>query len=113
MVSIARSHGARGVGARIAFAPEGLPLSHVTDKQLTNRLRRAHCHLATIITMIEANRDGLVIAQQMRAVIAALEKAKTVLITDHIEHHLEEVVGPLAEETRQKLARLSDIAKLL
>ena len=88
-------------------------MSHATDKQLTNRLRRAHGHLATIITMIESNRDGLEIAQQMQAVVAALEKAKTVLITDHIQHHLEEAVGPLSDETRRKLAHLGDLAKLL
>lgn len=88
-------------------------MSHVTDKQLINRLRRAHGHLATIITMIESNRDGLEIAQQMRAVVAALEKAKAVLITDHIQHHLEEAVGPLSDETKLKLAHLGDIAKLL
>lgn len=88
-------------------------MSHATDKQLTNRLRRANGHLATIIGMIEANRDGLEIAQQMQAVIAALEKAKTVLITDHIEHHLEEVVGPLSPEARAKLGALGDLAKYL
>ena len=88
-------------------------MSHAYDKRLQNRLRRANGHLATIITMIEANRDGLEIAQQMQAVIGALEKAKTVLITDHIEHHLEELVGPLPVETREKLSKLGDLAKLL
>ena len=88
-------------------------MGHATDKQLVNRLRRANGHLATIVEMIEANRDGLEIAHQLRAVISALEKAKTVLITDHIEHHLEDVVGPLSEDTRGKLGRLGDLAKLL
>ena len=88
-------------------------MSHAYDKRLQNRLRRANGHLATIIGMIEANRDGLEIAQQMQAVISALEKAKTLLITDHIEHHLEEVAGPLSAETRQKLSKLGDLAKLL
>jgi hypothetical protein NreA len=88
-------------------------VSHADDKRLQNRLRRANGHLATIVEMIEANRDGLEIAQQMQAVIAALEKAKTLLITDHIEHHLEELAGPLSPETRDKLARLGDLAKFL
>lgn len=88
-------------------------MSHADDKRLQNRLRRANGHLATIVEMIEANRDGLEIAQQMQAVIAALEKAKTLLITDHIEHHLEELAGPLSPETRDKLARLGDLAKFL
>jgi len=88
-------------------------VSHATDKQLVNRLRRANGHLATIVEMIEGNRDGLEIAHQMRAVISALENARTVLIKDHIEHHLEDVVGPLSEEIRGKLGRLGDLAKLL
>ncbi len=88
-------------------------MSHVTDKQLLNRLRRANGHLSTIVGMIESNRDGLEIAQQMQAVIRALESAKAVLIRDHIDHHLEAVVGPLPAETREKLAKLGDLAKLL
>jgi DNA-binding FrmR family transcriptional regulator len=88
-------------------------VSHVTDKQLQNRLRRAHGHLGKIVGMIEANRDGMEIAQQMQAVIGALENAKSVLIRDHIEHHLEDIVGPLPAETRAKLAKLSDLAKFL
>ena len=63
--------------------------------------------------MIEDNRDGLEIAQQLQAVLGALDKAKTVLVTDHIEHHLEDVVGPLSLEARNKLARLTDLAKYL
>ncbi|HEX5380185.1 MAG TPA: metal-sensing transcriptional repressor [Phenylobacterium sp.] len=88
-------------------------MSHATDTQLLNRLRRANGHLAKIVGMIEANRDGLEVAQQMQAVIGALENAKAVLIRDHIEHHLEEIVGPLPADTRAKLAKLSDLAKFL
>lgn len=88
-------------------------MSHTNNTDLRNRLRRAQGHLAKIVTMIEENRDGLEIAQQLQAVVAALEKAKTVLVTDHIEHHLEEAVGPLSRDTREKLAKLSDLAKYL
>ncbi|MDP3748309.1 MAG: metal-sensing transcriptional repressor [Phenylobacterium sp.] len=88
-------------------------MSHTHNTDLKNRLKRAHGHLATILTMIEDNRDGLETAQQLQAVISALEKAKTVLVTDHIEHHLEEVVGPLSREAREKLSKLSDLAKYL
>jgi DNA-binding FrmR family transcriptional regulator len=88
-------------------------MSHTTDADLINRLKRANGHLATIITMIEENRDGLDIAQQLQAVVSALEKAKTVLVTDHIEHHLEEAVGPLSREAREKLAKLTSLAKYL
>lgn len=88
-------------------------MSHAHNNDLMNRLKRAQGHLATIITMVEGNRDGLETAQQLQAVISALEKAKTLLVTDHIEHHLEDVVGPLSREARAKLAKLSDLAKYL
>lgn len=88
-------------------------MSHAHNPDLLKRLKRAQGHLATIVKMVEDNRDGVETAQQMQAVISALDKAKNVLVTDHIEHHLEEVVGPLSKEARTKLARLSDLAKYL
>jgi len=88
-------------------------VSHAKNADLINRLKRANGHLATIVRMIEDNRDGLEIAQQLQAVVSALDKAKTVLVTDHIEHHLEDVVGPLSREAREKLGRLADLAKYL
>ncbi|CAN7446814.1 metal-sensing transcriptional repressor [Phenylobacterium sp. LjRoot225] len=88
-------------------------MSHATNPDLLNRLKRAKGHLATIIKMIEDERDGLETAQQLLAVINALDKAKTLLVTDHIEHHLEDVVGPLSREAREKLGRLTDLAKYL
>jgi DNA-binding FrmR family transcriptional regulator len=88
-------------------------MSHAKNPELLKRLKRAHGHLATIAKMIEDERDGLETAQQLQAVISALDKAKTLLVADHIENHLEEVVGPLSREAREKLARLTDLAKYL
>lgn len=88
-------------------------MSHATDKALVNRLKRANGHLARIATMVEENRSALDIAQQLQAVIAALEKAKTVLVAHHIEHHLEEAVGDLPGETRQMLLQISELARYL
>lgn len=88
-------------------------MSHATDKALVNRLRRANGHLARIASMVEENRGALDIAQQLQAVIAALDKAKTVLITHHIKHHLEEAVGETSPQTRQMLDQLSELAKYL
>lgn len=88
-------------------------MSHADNHDLLNRLKRAQGHLATIVKMVEDHRDGLQTAQQMQAVIGALEKAKSVLVTDHIEHHLEEVMGPLTTEARAELLRLSKLARYL
>ena len=88
-------------------------MSHACNPDLLNRLKRAHGHLATILKMIEEGRDGLETAQQLQAVVSALDKAKTLLVADHIEHHLEDAVGPLTAEAREKLSRLTDLAKYL
>lgn len=88
-------------------------MSHASDKALVNRLRRANGHLARIATMVEENRSALEIAQQLQAVIGALNKAKSVLVSHHIEHHLEEAVGDLSPEARHMLTQLSELAKFL
>jgi DNA-binding FrmR family transcriptional regulator len=88
-------------------------MSHAANPDLLNRLRRAHGHLAGIMRMVEVGDDGLKIAQQMQAVIAALEKTKTLIVSDHIEHHLEALIGPLPSEVRGELGKLGELAKYL
>jgi DNA-binding FrmR family transcriptional regulator len=88
-------------------------MSHAANPDLLNRLRRANGHLAGIIKMVEDGGDGLKIAQQMQAVVSALDKAKTLIVTDHIEHHLEELLGPLPSAVRNDLAKLGEFAKYL
>ncbi|WP_068088451.1 metal-sensing transcriptional repressor [Novosphingobium rosa] len=88
-------------------------MSHASNPDLLNRLKRAQGHLAKIIEMVSEGRDGLQIAQQMQAVVSALDKTKTLLVTDHIEHHLEDLVGPLPRATRDELAKLGELARYL
>lgn len=88
-------------------------MSHAANPDLLNRLKRAQGHLAKIIAMVAEGRDGLEIAQQMQAVVSALDKTKTLIVTDHIEHHLEEMIGPLPSAVRNDLAKLGDLAKYL
>jgi hypothetical protein NreA len=88
-------------------------MSHAANPDLLNRLKRAQGHLAKIIEMVAEGRDGLDIAQQMQAVVSALDKTKTLIVTDHIEHHLEDMIGPLPSTVRADLAKLGDLAKYL
>lgn len=88
-------------------------MSHAANPDLLNRLRRANGHLASIIRMVEEGEDGLKIAQQMQAVVAALDKAKTLIVTDHIEHHIEDLIGPLPAAVREDLSKLGELAKYL
>ena len=86
---------------------------HPSHRDVVNRLKRADGHLQTIVSMIDAGRDCTEIAQQMHAVIRALEKAKTVLIHDHIDHCLERAVGPADRQQRATIEKFREITKYL
>jgi DNA-binding FrmR family transcriptional regulator len=64
-------------------------MQHSSHGDIVKRLRRAEGHLRSVITMIEAGRPCVDLAQQLHAVEAALTNAKRELIQDHIEHCLE------------------------
>lgn len=81
---------------------------HLTHPAILKRLKRAEGHLRSIITMIEAERECVDIAQQLQAVEKALGNAKRELIHDHIEHCLED--GP---NGRAGLEELKVLAKYL
>jgi DNA-binding FrmR family transcriptional regulator len=87
--------------------------THQSHIDVINRLKRANGHLQTIVTMIDMGRDCAEIAQQMHAVIRALEKAKTVFIHDHIDHCLEEAVGPADRQQRATIGQFKEITKYL
>lgn len=76
-------------------------------------MKGAHGHLATIVRMIEENRDALETAQQLQTMVSAHDKAKAVFVADHIDLHLEKAVEPLSQEAREKLGRLTELAKYL
>ena len=82
-------------------------MSHADNPDILKRLRRAEGHLASVVRMVAEGRDGLAIAQQMQAVIRALEKTKQMLILDHIDHHLGEVTGPLPPDVQQKFREIT------
>jgi DNA-binding FrmR family transcriptional regulator len=88
-------------------------MSHANDPKIVGRLRRAEGHLGSVLRMVQDGRDAITIAQQLSAVIQALEKAKGALVLDHIENHLEEVVGPLPKASRERLSHLGELVKYL
>jgi DNA-binding FrmR family transcriptional regulator len=95
--------------------PEAEPQAgaHRSHKDVVNRLKRADGHLRNIIQMIEGGRECLDIAQQMHAVIKALENAKIALIHDHIDHCIERVAGPVGRDKRGPLDEFKEITKYL
>lgn len=61
---------------------------HASHPQIKARLKRAHGHLAKVITMLDDQAACTDIAQQLFAVEKAITNAKRALIHDHIDHCL-------------------------
>lgn len=87
--------------------------AHASHPDTLKRLKRAEGHLRGIIAMIEAGRPCLDVAQQLHAVEKAVGQAKRTLIQDHLDHCLEEAVGPLPREQRQSIDEFKEITKYL
>lgn len=80
---------------------------------VAKRLKRAEGHLRSVVQMIEQQRPCLDIAQQLHAVEKAITQAKKILIQDHIDHCLEDVVGDVGKERRRTVAEFKEITKYL
>ena len=86
---------------------------HQTHPGIIKRLKRAEGHLRGVIEMIEAGRPCLDLAQQLHAVEKAIAQAKRTLIQDHLDHCLENVVGPLPRDQRRSIDDFKEITKYL
>jgi uncharacterized protein len=86
---------------------------HQTHPEIVKRLKRADGHLRSIIDMIETGRSCLELAQQLHAVEKAIAQAKKTLIQDHLDHCLEETVGPLPRSQRRSIDEFKEITKYL
>jgi DNA-binding FrmR family transcriptional regulator len=86
---------------------------HEHHGEVVKRLKRAHGHLETVITMIEQNRGCLDLAQQLHAVEKAIANAKKVLIHDHIDHCLENSVSAHGRSASDSIREFKEITKYL
>jgi DNA-binding FrmR family transcriptional regulator len=86
---------------------------HQSHPEIVKRLKRAHGHLRSVIEMIESGRPCLDISQQLHAVEKAIGQAKRTLIQDHLDHCLEETVGPLPRQRRRSIDEFKEITKYL
>jgi DNA-binding FrmR family transcriptional regulator len=86
---------------------------HESHPDIIKRLKRAEGHLRTVIGMIEAGRPCVELAQQLHAIEKAIASAKTVLIHDHIDHCLEQTVGPQKRAERAALDEFRQLTKYL
>lgn len=87
------------------------PQLHQNHNAIINRLKRAHGHLHSIIKMLEEERDCNEIARQLYAVEKSVEKAKRILIADHIDHCLSDILE--TEDPKKELERFREITKYL
>ena len=86
---------------------------HESHPAIARRLKRAEGHLRSVIDMIAAGRPCLDITQQLHAVEKAVGQAKRTLIQDHLDHCLEETVGPLPRAQRRAIDEFKEITKYL
>lgn len=88
-------------------------MSHALDPDILKRLRRAQGHLDTVVKMVGAGREVPDVVQQLQAVEKALEKVKSLLIFDHIEHHLFDHAEAVSPEARRSIEGLKALTKYL
>lgn len=89
------------------------PHTHASHPAIINRLRRASGHLSSTIDMLGHGRTCLEVAQQLQAVEKAIQQAKKALIRDHLDHCLEDLVGPLGAGQRESLDEFREITRYL
>lgn len=86
---------------------------HESHPEVVKRLKRVAGHLQSVISMIEAERPCLDIAQQLHAVEAAVTSAKRTLIHDHLDHCLEDALGTASRDQREPIEEFKQITKYL
>ncbi|MHB1111732.1 MAG: metal-sensing transcriptional repressor [Acidovorax defluvii] len=87
--------------------------THESHPAIIKRLRRAGGHLNSTIDMVVQGRNCLDIAQQLQAVEKAIQQAKKALIQEHLDHCLEDLVGPLGAGQRKAMDEFREITRYL
>ena len=87
--------------------------THQSHPNIIKRLKRANGHLESVIGMMDQGKPCLELAQQLHAVEKAIQQAKRVLVQDHIEHCLDDAIGPLESEQQQRVDEFKAIARYL
>ena len=88
-------------------------MKHASHPDILKRLKRAHGHLASVISMMEEGRPCVDLAQQLHAVESALANAKRELIQDHIEHCLDQGITGGELTAKAAISEFKQLAKYL
>ncbi len=87
--------------------------THASHPAIIKRLRRASGHFSSTIEMLAQGRECGDVAQQLQAVEKAIQHAKKALIQSHLDHCLEDLVGPLGVSQRHSLDEFREITRYL
>ena len=77
---------------------------HTQSKQVINRLSRAAGHLESVKRMVEEGRDCSDVLIQLAAVRSAINNAAKLLISDHMEHCIQDAIE---HDDQQALVRFN------
>lgn len=89
------------------------PHIHGSHPAVIKRLKKANGHLNSTIEMLVDGRACLDVAQQLQAVENAIHQAKKVLIQDHLDHCLEDLLGSVDKEQKDSLDEFKEITRYL
>lgn len=89
------------------------PHIHESHPAVITRLKKANGHLSSTIEMLVDGRTCLDVAQQLQAVENAIHQAKKVLIQDHLDHCLEDLLGSVDKEQKDSLDEFKEITRYL
>lgn len=82
--------------------------SHAQTKAVLNRLSRAIGHLESIKRMVEDGRDCSEVLIQLSAVKSAINNTGKIILQDHIEHCIVDVVEHGDKDAIKELERAID-----
>mgnify|MGYP001450936870 FL=1 len=89
------------------------PHIHASHPAVIKRLKKANGHLNSTIEMLVDGRTCLDVAQQLQAVENAIHQAKKVLIQDHLDHCLEDLLGSVDKEQKDSLDEFKEMTRYL
>jgi DNA-binding FrmR family transcriptional regulator len=87
--------------------------SQTSHADIVLRLKRAEGHLRSTISMIEAGRHGVDIAQQLQAIEKAVINARKAFIHQQVDRFVALHAEADAESARAILSELKEISKYL
>ena len=82
---------------------------HNCHDNVRNRLKRARGHLNKVVEMIEDGRPCVLVAQQLQALVKALDNAKRLFVEDHIDN----CISAERKKNSKSINEIKEIARYL